>query len=56
VKPEPGTYVLVLKSVDRKRVQIGKWGQIDTDIGNYLYIGSALQGEVEKWVSSRAML
>ena len=41
MKSKPGTYILVLESNSRKRVQIGKWGQLEIVPGYYLYVGSA---------------
>ena len=36
-----GTYVLVMQSPGRQRIQVGKWGQLETEQGFYLYVGSA---------------
>ena len=41
MRPEPGTYVLVLESNQRESVQIGKWGKLEINSGYYLYVGSA---------------
>jgi len=41
MKPEPGTYALILQSDSTTRVQIGRWGQLDLLPGYYIYIGSA---------------
>ncbi len=52
MKPEPGTYVLVLRSDERKRIQIGKWGPLQINPGFYLYVGSAVgPGGVQARVS-----
>ena len=40
--PRPGTYVLILRSDDRKTLQIGKRGPLDIAPGYYVYVGSAL--------------
>lgn len=39
---EAGTYILVLESDKRQRIQIGKWGKLKIEPGYYLYVGSAL--------------
>lgn len=41
MKSKPGTYVLVLRSDRRARVQVGRWGVLDRRPGYYLYVGSA---------------
>jgi Uri superfamily endonuclease len=41
MKPEPGTYILVLKSNQRASVQIGRWGHLEIQRGYYTYVGSA---------------
>lgn len=41
MKPEPGTYALILLSDSNARVQIGRWGEIELVPGYYLYVGSA---------------
>ena len=38
---EPGTYVLILRSKNRAKVQVGRWGVLDVAKGFYAYIGSA---------------
>lgn len=39
--PNPGTYILLLKSVSESHVVIGKWGKLAVLPGWYLYVGSA---------------
>jgi Uri superfamily endonuclease len=39
---EPGTYVLILRSLKAQKCSIGKAGQMDIRPGFYLYTGSAL--------------
>lgn len=41
MKPEPGTYALILRNHKKRQIQIGRWRQIDMAPGFYLYIGSA---------------
>jgi Uri superfamily endonuclease len=41
VKPDPGTYVLILQSFSTESIQVGRWGQLDLQEGNYIYVGSA---------------
>ena len=41
MKPDPGTYALILQSDSTARVQIGHWGLLDLQPGYYIYIGSA---------------
>lgn len=41
LKASPGTYVLLLHSAAATRIGIGRWGQLDTRRGWYLYVGSA---------------
>lgn len=41
MKPEAGTYILVLRSDSCRQAQIGKWGILDIRPGYYLYVGSA---------------
>ena len=41
LKSDPGTYVLILHSLSKEQVQIGKWGVITIKPGYYLYVGSA---------------
>lgn len=41
MKPEPGTYALILQSDLTARVQIGHWREIEILPGYYIYIGSA---------------
>lgn len=41
MKPEPGTYALILLSDSNARVQISRWGEIELVPGYYLYVGSA---------------
>jgi len=41
MKPYSGTYALILKAREEKRIQIGRWGSLDIQLGYYIYIGSA---------------
>ena len=41
MKPESGTYALVLRSLESARAQIGRWGRLDIEPGFYIYVGSA---------------
>jgi Uri superfamily endonuclease len=41
MKPEPGTYALILKNRSRAKVQVGRFRQIDLSPGYYIYVGSA---------------
>ena len=41
IKPDPGTYVLVLRSDKNQTVQVGRWGLLNIHPGYYLYVGSA---------------
>lgn len=41
MKPEPGTYALILKSDFSAELQIGRWGRLDVKPGYYIYVGSA---------------
>ena len=41
IKPKPGTYALVLRSLTSARIQIGRWGRLDIYPGYYIYVGSA---------------
>jgi len=41
MKPDPGTYALILKCDSRARVQVGRLGEIELRPGYYIYIGSA---------------
>lgn len=42
MKPDPGTYALLLHSDSITRVQIGRWREIEILPGYYIYVGSAL--------------
>ena len=42
MQTDPGTYALVLESRTRQKIQIGRWREIETQPGYYVYIGSAL--------------
>jgi Uri superfamily endonuclease len=42
MKPEPGTYALILKNRSKAKVQVGRYRQIDLIPGYYIYVGSAL--------------
>lgn len=39
---KPGTYALVLRSNEHRRLRIGRWGRLDVRPGYYIYVGSAL--------------
>jgi len=41
MKPQPGSYALVLRSHTRARTQIGRWGHLNIKPGFYIYVGSA---------------
>jgi Uri superfamily endonuclease len=41
LKPDPGTYALILRSQSTKAIQVGRWGQLDLQPGYYLYVGSS---------------
>lgn len=41
MKPEPGTYALILQNHTTANIQIGRWRAIDIRPGYYTYIGSA---------------
>jgi Uri superfamily endonuclease len=41
VKPQPGTYVLVLSSAKAALIQVGKLGSLQLGPGIYVYVGSA---------------
>ena len=41
LKPDPGTYALVLQSHSNETIQVGRWGQLDLHPGYYIYVGSA---------------
>jgi Uri superfamily endonuclease len=41
MKPQPGTYALVLQSHTRARARIGRWGHLNIKPGHYIYVGSA---------------
>lgn len=41
MKPEPGTYALILQSHSSETIQVGRWGQFDLQPGYYIYVGSA---------------
>jgi len=41
MKSDPGTYALILQSHSTKTIQVGRWGQLDLQIGFYIYVGSA---------------
>ena len=36
-----GTYVLVLRGLENRRISVGRWGELDLDTGYYAYVGSA---------------
>ena len=42
MKSEPGTYILILRSQTTVCVEVGRWGQLQTVPGCYVYVGSAL--------------
>jgi Uri superfamily endonuclease len=39
---EPGTYILILESLSKRRVPVGVLGTLDLEPGFYAYVGSAL--------------
>lgn len=41
LRPDPGTYILVLKSSRTCSLQIGRCGKLSVEPGWYLYVGSA---------------
>jgi Uri superfamily endonuclease len=41
MKPDPGTYALILKCDSNAHIQVGRWGEIQLKPGYYIYIGSA---------------
>jgi len=38
---EPGTYVIILRLREKKRLHIGKLGEFEFPSGSYIYVGSA---------------
>ena len=52
MKPDPGTYALILQSNSNETIQVGRWGQVNLQPGYYIYIGSAFgPGGVQARVS-----
>ena len=43
IKPNPGTYVLVLRSDKNQAVEIGRWGLLNIHPGYYFYVGTAFR-------------
>lgn len=41
MRKDSGTYALILRSVSREAVQVGRWGCLDLVPGYYVYVGSA---------------
>ena len=41
MKPNPGTYALILQSHSNEKIRVGRWGQLDLQPGFYIYVGSA---------------
>jgi Uri superfamily endonuclease len=41
MQPRPGTYALVFKAKQKKRLKIGKLGTLNVKPGFYVYVGSA---------------
>jgi Uri superfamily endonuclease len=41
MRPDPGTYAIVLRSDSNSEVQVGRWGRLGIDARYYVYIGSA---------------
>lgn len=39
--PHPGTYALVLEAPQRRRIPVGRLGDVEIDPGYYVYVGSA---------------
>lgn len=55
--PTPGTYVLILEARRRRRIQVGRLGELEVLPGHYLYVGSAfgpggLKARVERHLRS----
>lgn len=51
-----GSYILVIKVLTKKRIKIGKLGEIEFDKGFYVYVGSAMNGlekRIERHLSSK---
>jgi len=52
MKPEPGTYALILQSRSNGTIQVGRWGELALQPGFYIYVGSAFgPGGVKSRVS-----
>jgi Uri superfamily endonuclease len=41
MKPDPGTYALILQSDSTETIQVGRWGGLELQPGYYIYVGSA---------------
>lgn len=41
MRPDAGTYALVLRSSGKATVQVGRWRRVDLERGYYVYVGSA---------------
>ena len=41
MKPAPGTYALMLRSLVSAEIPIGRWGLLSVEPGYYIYVGSA---------------
>ena len=41
LKPDPGTYALILESRSNESIQIGRWREMVLTPGYYIYVGSA---------------
>ena len=42
IPSEPGTYILILEALSKRRVLVGVLGTLDLEPGFYVYVGSAL--------------
>jgi len=57
MNPEPGAYALILRSRSTGKAQIGRWRQVDLELGYYIYVGSAFgPGGVQARVSRHCRL
>ena len=41
LKSDSGTYALILQSNSIENIRAGRWGQLDLQLGYYIYVGSA---------------
>jgi Uri superfamily endonuclease len=42
IPSEPGTYILILEALSKRRIQVGVLGTLNLEPGFYAYVGSAL--------------